>query len=76
VVTDVVESQLPQQGEVNDMVIDTAIYRIQGKRGELLTVDFRVDHNGYYGGWPELCDWPENDQDNDIELVCIAPSEE
>lgn len=36
-------------------VIDYAIYGLfTQKHGETMTIDFRVEHNGYYGGWANL----------------------
>ncbi len=54
----------------NAEVLDATWYRIQTAKGEAMVIEFRVDHNGYYGGWAQLCGWPK-----DVQFRCIAPAE-
>lgn len=50
-------------------VVDTEMHRIGTNKGEMMTIEFRTEHNGYYCGWAKPSEWPD-----DCVMRCIAPS--
>lgn len=57
VVTEVLQQSIDSLEHEGGYVTDIIFYTIKSTRGRL-NIDFRVEHNGYYGGDLKSCDVP------------------
>lgn len=65
---------LPQMVSEDEIHTDTEFINFRTSVSETFNIEFRVDHNGYYGGWAKLLDEPfVVEDDNSWKILASAP---